>query len=307
MGFGIDAQGRNYATGAGFYGTGATTSSMTYIDNSGTATLGANALPFLSALSFEFFNITSSTATSDKLIQTKIGSNNGIMEGHLLQSDGITWTSTPDLTIVPQAGNVNLVDGSGATVSTQTILNESGSYTVMGGSTESCKIKLSPTSQYITIFKFSAAKLPNFTAGSASFPNSALIPFNKFHGLTIQNGAITEIALNIDNEQTDNINSNFFSCNDVNGDGYADLVVYPYNDNGLPFVYLNNKSNGFRYIGQTNLPRPSLPYAGTNAVTSIYQDVDGDVIADLLIFPGNPFNPSGVISYKFFKGLRPIG
>ena len=227
----------------------------------------------------------------------------GMLDGFELQSDN-SWLPLARKTIIASIGNINITDRDGKIVDNQPIHTLNGKYTVYGAFVESCKLKSTPVSDYITIFKFSAAEIKNYSPNMTSVLGESLTPFTTLRGVTIRNGVIIEVPLNIDNEQVSDLNSNFFDCNDVNGDGYADLVVYPYNANGLPFVYLNDKSSSFKYAGQSNFQNLTLPYAGSNAVTSIFKDFNGDGINDLLVFPGNPFNPNGVIEYKFLRGVK---
>jgi hypothetical protein len=307
VGFGMDSQGKYYATGSGFVNKANTTSTDAYyIDSQGIVQKSSTPLPFLSSLSFEIFNSSGLNLVGNKLIQTNadpLNFNNGIMDGYLLTANN-SWSKIQSLTLFPQVGNVNLTDTNGNITDTQPVFNANGNYIVYAGSTESCKIKLSLTSDLITIFKFTGFKLTNYKLGDISTPATSIQAFSILKGLTITNGAVQEVPLNISGEQTDNINSNFFDCNDINGDGYADIVVYPYNSNGFPFVYINNKQMGFSYAGLQNMPNDNQLYAQTNAVTSIFKDMNGDGIADLIIFPGNPFISTGIVSYIYEKGIK---
>ena len=115
------------------------------------------------------------------------------------------------------------------------------------------------------------------------------------------NSQIQKIDLNITNEQILNTNANFIECKDVNGDGYHDLIVYPYNTTGMPYVYINNKNYGFNYLGQSVFP--AIPENWGNTASSILHDFDKDGISDLVVFPANGVS-GRTFNYLFYSGKK---
>lgn len=171
------------------------------------------------------------------------------------------------------------------------------------GLSEMCKIRIYPSQNQVAIVKMGGAVAPNFQQGMTIRQND-LQPISFLRGIKFDNSALIDFDLNITGEVTENVNSNFFDCNDVNGDGYDDIVVYPYNADGLPYVYINTKDGRFSAVDAKKFPSPSLSWG--NSASSIYTDFNNDGIPDLMIFPANGVNGSGSVAYKFYKGSRAI-
>jgi len=183
--------------------------------------------------------------------------------------------------------------------------------------TNSCKIRISPTSGYSVLMMLPVNVISNYVPGEpiadSMMSTGRISPGVKWLGAYMKNGVLTQSDLVIVNEQSTNNGGGFnqFECRDINGDGYDDLVGYALwqgdvNTNAFPIVYLNQKNGTFKRstVGETMSFK--IGYQ-VNQHTSIMADIDGDGIEDLIIFPGNAGGKnllSGAM--KFYKGLKPL-
>jgi len=213
------------------------------------------------------------------------------------------WTSIKPLTLAEKAGTVFAIGYDGASQGVSPVFRAGNKILAFAGLSEMCKIRIHPSQNQVAIVKMSGAVVPNFQPGMTVRQND-LQPISILRGVTVDNSGLIDFGLHITGEVTDNVNSNFFDCNDINNDGYDDIVVYPYNENGLPYVYINTKDGRFSAVDSKKFPSPSLNWG--NTASSIYTDFDNDGIADLMIFPANGINGGGNVAYKFYKGTRII-
>jgi len=171
-----------------------------------------------------------------------------------------------------------------------------------GGYNESCSMKIHPNNKEIVVLQGTGAII-GFDGNKITIPERSK-PISFFKAFEIDNNKLKEVPLNIKDEQVEDINSNFFDCKDINNDGYIDLIKYPYNKTGLPFVYLNNKNNGFEYIGNKMFPDTSNDWA--TEATTLLHDFDKDGVADLLVWPGTPVNFKDKVSFQYYRGNKKL-
>jgi hypothetical protein len=151
-----------------------------------------------------------------------------------------------------------------------------------GGFSDSKICQLTPDAAPVAI--------AHLTAGLAGVPVDGIYKegdlgiYGTYLGFSLGGGKAEEISLNIDNEVT-NRNSNFFDCKDVNLDGYADIITYEYAVGGKPIVYLNDRIGGFKKVQSTAFP--AAPSAWGGVATSMFLEVTGDSLPDLLVWPAN--------------------
>jgi hypothetical protein len=284
VGVGYDSNGRPFVSGNGH--TANNTKSF-FIDKSGTVSDTDLKLPMLSQVAFEFMNTTGEQAASNSIIQPIDADYwNGLyMQGFLKQSDG-SWSTLPTLTsLADKIGTATYVGYTGDS-SQVSIWATDGTY-FTGGYVDSCQIRLGNSGLKIAIFAIGGTPIQNYVPGMIVDSTKLTSVFHALKGVTIQNGRLVEIALNIKNQKQLNVNSNFMDCTDVNGDGYEDIVVYRYNtpDNAEYIqVYLGDKDGGFNYADKIQFPGFSSASLAAGW-TSYLHDFDNDGIPDLLIYP----------------------
>ena len=298
VGFGVDTSGQKFLAGNGY------TNDNTFVysfDSTGNPIKLNLTLPGISATSFEFLKTRDDISYTDLLIQPKDTEQDYLSVRASIFNASNVWSSLKPLTLAEKAGTVLAIGYDGASQGVSPVFRVGTKILAFAGLSEMCKIRIYPSQNQVAIFKMGGAVVSNFQQGMTIRQND-LQPISFLRGVKVDNGALIDFDLYITGEVTENVNSNFFDCNDVNGDGYDDIVVYPYNADGLPYVYINTKDGRFSAVDSKKFPSPSLNWS--NSASSIYTDFDNDGIPDLMIFPANGVHGSGNVSYKFYKGTR---
>jgi hypothetical protein len=300
VGVGRDSRGSIFVTGNGYTFSG--NNRIGYVfDENGVPTAGPANLPNVSPTTFELFNSAGDQAWTSQLLQANNSSTSYLdVEGYSQQSDG-SWKRLPNLSFAGIAGEFTAINYTGE-AGPGVAFNLDGTYLSWAGLSESCQIKLAPSGENIVLFALGGGVIPNFRAGMTYKQNDSKA-FRTTRAAKIENGQIVQVPLRFVNEQTANVNSNFFDCADVNGDRYSDIVVYRYNttDNSeYIHVYLNDQSNGFKYIGQNAFP--PFPFLGNQGWSSLLRDFDQDGITDLLLYPSSTTSAS----WRFYRGLKTL-
>lgn len=299
---GYDAAGKPFVAAAGF-----SRPSQVFQRAANGAWLDiSSGFPATNAATF-LFSSSGAAATSDQLIQP--GMHPDIMDiGGAYRDPSGTWHTVANLRIFEPVGTINVIPWNGS-VQQDFVYPVGKEYFTFGGYSESCGFTLSPGAPVMTILKLDAGVIP----GGYTEPDQVIhnddITWNQFlFGFRLVEGTLQQASLPIAGEQTV-FNGNFFRCRDVNGDGYMDITVYPYSSKGVPYVYLNTRYGGVRYIGQSQFPVPARDW--NNSGTSLLHDFNKDGIADLLTWPGNSYDTQfgGTPEYTYYKGTRvlPIG
>jgi len=290
-----DIAGNNLVTGAGYTHQLA---SAVYQFIAGGSGLQANmSVPPISATSFEFLSDGALGLESNLLIQSSNQANEYTSAEGYIKRNG-QWNRIGSQTLAPLAG---YVDGYGYDNSAQPnspVFQVNGKYLTFAGMSETCKIKLTPTSAPIVLFNISGGIIQNYPTTTAVRQNDLPV-YSTFVGVTIQNGQLIQVPINITTRPT---NYTGFSCIDVNNDGYEDIVVSPINADGVPYVYLNDHNNGFTYFDKSNFP-VITNLNPAEEMTSLLHDFDGDNIPDLLLFPTEKIG-AGPGTFKYFKGNK---
>lgn len=290
-----DSVGNNLVTGNGY--TNGIAASAYQVIASGNVTQTAMNVPPISPNSFEFLSDGTLGLESNLLIQASNQLNEYTSAEGYVKRNG-QWNRISSLALAPTVGSVNSVPWNNAPASSEPVFQVNGKYLTYAGMSETCKIKLTPTSAPIVLFNIGGAVIPNYPTNT-TLRQSDLQVYSTFVGATIQNGQLVQVPINITTQSTNSIS---FSCVDVNGDGYEDIVVAPINTDGVSYVYLNDHNNGFTYFDKSNFPTlTNLNPA--EQMTSLLHDFDGDSIPDLLVFPTEK-NGAGAATIKYFKGNK---
>jgi len=165
-----------------------------------------------------------------------------------------------------------------------------------------CELKRTPTENSISLMMLLGNEvIGGYKGGVLTEGGSSMISASKLMAFSVTNNLLTNIPISITNEVT-NLNVLKMACEDLNGDGYDDILITSLGKGALPIVYLNDGLGNFNLVDTTKLPAPSTDYFDTSMS---YVDITGDGIRDLLYWPVNRLtgNPSKV-QYQLFKGLR---
>jgi hypothetical protein len=300
IGIGAATSGQTFVTGNGYTNTHDNTFAYSF-DSTGNPIKLNFTLPDISATSFEFLKTRDDISYTDLLIQPKDTEHDYLSVRASILNASSVWSSVNPLTLAEKAGTVLAIGYDGASQGVSPVFRVGTKILAFAGLSEMCKIRIYPSQNQVAVVMGSGAVIPNFQQGMTIKQND-LKHFSFLRGITVDSGKLVEFDLAITGVVSDNVNANFFDCNDVNGDGYDDIVVYPYNADGLPYVYINTKDGRFSAVDSKKFPSPSLNWS--NSASSIYTDFDNDGIPDLMIFPANGINGSGSVSYKFYKGTR---
>lgn len=311
VGVGYDINGKAYVTGNGF---GMCNSSVYYFDTNATTFIAApvsNGSAAIAANTFQLMSSNKNKKYTDVLIQPYLSTVTYTrVEGYQKNASG-QYMSVGTVDLLPTISiAANFTRYTGETQQTTVLISTYKGINFTGGIAESCQLRITPDSNPVAVFSISGKVVPGTIENGMSIVENNLKTFVAvFKAVSIVNGVLTEIPLNIDNEQT-NDNGNFFDCKDVNGDGYEDIVRYPYNVDGLPWIYLNNKAGGFTYYGKSNLPiitKLGWENGSPNASgTSLINDFDHDGYADILLYPFGSSVANSFIKYRFFRGQKTL-
>lgn len=185
---------------------------------------------------------------------------------------------------------------------TVNLVSNNGNRFIAAGFQETCLIKLNPSEAPKLIAQMNALVVPNSysTTSGLALRESDLPQFNKLVMIVNQNTVPEERRDFLSSEDT-SINYNKFECQDINGDGYDDISIYPFNrKSGLPILYLNSKNNSFINVDTGQFPT-NLSFNVDSQ--SIFSDFDGDGVSDLLFHP-QFFTSSRSIPLVLHKGAR---
>ena len=170
-----------------------------------------------------------------------------------------------------------------------------------------CELKIRPTTESVAVMIFGSYKLPTAVYnGAPLFEGVNMTYQSKLMGVSVANHSLARSNLSIKNEVTD-FSPYRMICEDVNGDGYDDIVVLQLDRStkSYPLIYINDRQGGFSLVDQKYFP-PALPVG--YGVSSIYTDIDGDGISDLVYWTegGVDANGKGPVQIQIYKGLRNI-
>lgn len=305
VGVGYDQNDRVYVTGAGYTGRDVT---AYYFDHPTLLGSSPHNISNLSPNAFELFTNSKTKKHTNLLLQTSNTYPYYTTAEGFVQSNSGMWVKVGQITFMPLHSIASAIGWAGGPAGDTPVYKYKDYYLTFAGMSETCQIKLKPDSDPVVLFSVGGASIPNYTAGSVIKQTDLSVSVGFFKAATIINNEVKEVPITIENEQPE-YNSNFFDCKDVNGDGYDDIVRYPFTSSGLPLIYINNKNNGFTYYGTNNLPnKPTGWNTGlAKSASSVLHDFDKDGFMDLLVFGAQdlPKNMPN-ITYKFYRGQRKL-
>lgn len=297
VGVGYDKNDKPFVMAAGY--TGVDNNSY-YFDNRQHTSVPVKGLEKLSPNTFEFLSSQGPKKHTNLLLQ---GSNTfpnfATAEGFIQNNEG-EWNKIGEHTFAPVIGIANGVSWN-TTPATIPIFKYKEHELAFAGLSDSCKLRMTPNSEPIAVFGFSGQKVKEWKnntiiegGGNMSFFVAARIKDNK----------VEEVPLNIQGEIVEVHGE--FECKDVNSDGYDDILRYPHSRNGLPYIYLNTKDNGFKLYDLNNFPSVATGWENNtnNNATSFVHDFDKDGYPDLLIYPHWNVNGMRNLTYKFYRGQK---
>ena len=163
-------------------------------------------------------------------------------------------------------------------------------YLVGGAFDESCLLEaMDINGEPLVVSKFNAQRLRDgeLEEGVVYHQNEFEV-VNILNFFTFADGKFTHKDSLITGEQT-TANYNFYDCSDINNDGYSDIAAYVFSSDwlkidrgGKPFVYLNDQKGSLVNADIDYLPR--VEYENGWGVQGKFIDINGDGVADLLLF-----------------------
>ena len=264
--------------------------------------------PFVSGFVFKFYTDSAVDKTSKYLIQA---SRDGFgVEGYAKVNS--SWIPAETLASpFAIADYTTFIDWNNTVKNYSTVSKYGNQYFMLTSAsfTSACQLKISPSSKPIILFGGGFGIIPNYKVGQTlSVKSQDLVPYSFVQGLTIENGKVVSVDLKIDNQKSQDQNSNMNNCRDINGDGYDDIVAYPISPTGTPVVYLNNKNGGFTYLDSNKFP--TLKENWWRA-TAVLHSFNKQGLTDLLVFSPSiqtqGINPNTTTtSFHFYKAIKPL-
>lgn len=168
------------------------------------------------------------------------------------------------------------------------VLNINGKQYLSGNFSEICIMEnFDNTDDYIIAAKFGTSFVSTPINTKDIYYSDDTFAAQLFLFFREVDGTLEPIASPIANEFS-TVNSNFYDCADVNGDGKSDLVNYAFSVDrdwggisigGQPLVYLNNGKGNLVKIGTENYPK----FLSWQSQGDLH-DVNKDGLADLLLY-----------------------
>lgn len=233
----------------------------------------------LSGLTFRFLPRESAGQGSRKFVT--VGGGSASLELHV--DEGGTWKRTDSLNLAS-----NTIPVSYRTYSNDLMqsfmISYQGKRLVTPGFEESCLIRLSPQGPRLFVGSFVAGRVPDtYDPNSGQeLRESSLATYRELMFFDPTGGTLVPLPSPIEGEDF-SVEFNQFDCADVNGDGFDDIVVYPFhNRQGVPIFYLNDRQGRLVRFDTTGFPTVPGNYGDSK---SLYQDLDGDGLPELIQYP----------------------
>jgi hypothetical protein len=160
---------------------------------------------------------------------------------------------------------------------------------VMGGFAEICVMEnFNSTDEVYIIAKFSTASFVGSVDFNKIYEQNELLPTQVMVFFRIVDGKLVVIDSPLVGE-IERLNSNFYTCADINGDGFSDLFVEVLDNawisdefyfGGVPHMYMNDRQGSLVKMGTE-----AFPNLRTGHATGYLADLNNDGLPDLVLFP----------------------
>lgn len=187
-------------------------------------------------------------------------------------------------------------------VGTQTITRIDGQdYTYIYFDTI-CELRPAKTAPALALVAFTGSEIIGGFKGQVLTEGLGMTGVTKLMAFSVDGGVLRQVPLGITADRIENISlyGAGSKCGDFNGDGLDDYLLV--NASGAPIVYLNDGAGSLRRVSSAAYPAPP---GGLGQVSSLYEDITGDGIPDLVYFSvtggGNVSKP---LQFPVFRGLR---
>lgn len=167
----------------------------------------------------------------------------------------------------------------------------------------SCQITYSNANQPTSVFMTNAQQINGGYKGqSLTLGTSDFIADTIFIALDEVNGKIVQRNVTFTGSITGMLTTNHLQCEDYTGDGKKDIFVSTWGGNPKPIIYIDTGSGAYSLVKQSKFPDNG---SGNGIYYSIYEDIDGDGINDLVYFP-TQLQTTKVDGIRLYKGMRKI-
>ena len=308
LGVGKDSSGRAFVTGNGFSGN--FQAELWRFDENNDPIQVESAGLEIPPNAFEFLSHDSGLATELLLRNANFPDMFGI-EAYKLE--GASWKLVDRIgNPYESLGTISSLGWNATDYSEVSVIEINGYPSLEGGGSsyaESCAIRLMPDQPPIGVFKISSATIPSW-GEIDKITDEDTVAFNSLVGFSFTGGKIVKDLLHIESEEVFT-NTNFFDCSDLDGDGYDDIVIYPYDQS--PVVYINDQEGSFYRLNENRIPNGSNQdvwyYGQLVQYSSMLRDFTGDDIPDLLYFPSGITENRGdeigeFLELKLFRGTQ---
>lgn len=211
----------------------------------------------------------------------------------------LSWSRADAYTIAPmtRAPTVNLV-GSTLEVTQQFLVRIGQTDWLIPSIAAGCVLD---TGRYVGLFEGIPLSQPYSPGQTLSFNELLQHYTSRFVFVDLQDGKFSGepqfSEYTIPNEFA-------LSCQDINRDGLADIVVTRWGQGSVvPYIY-TAKSGQYMPIQTDRMPAPPHAYHG---VTSYVTDMNNDGLADIIYYPllGMRSGYAGPITLKMYRGIKP--
>jgi hypothetical protein len=146
-----------------------------------------------------------------------------------------------------------------------------------------CQIKDAGQTVPTTLFMSNADIIVGgYTGQKLTEGTKDFTPSMMFFSFEAANDKLTVNTPTIRNSLSNQMTSNYMTCNPLRGGAEQDIFVATQGPDPKPIVYIKENATSYASVNQSKFP--SANSSGTY-FTMLYEDVDGDKIPDLIYYP----------------------